>query len=126
MNTTPDPDDRDLHAELAEVEVIDEYLAPAADAIAALTLRLAELLIERDLISSRQDHVLDWLVDLATGELVNGIVADLREGRRLYVLEGWDTIIAYRMRDDGDWEKATLDANGQPIKWRAVAISKPS
>lgn len=61
-----------------------------------------------------------WQADLETSELVDGIEVDHRDGLRLYSVDGVDTIVATRLRDDGRYEHAVLDEYGMPIEWRTA------
>ncbi len=95
-----------------EALALDQYLDPAAEAIASAIIRLAEMLAELDLISEESPGMPRWRADLGTGEMVDGIEADHRDGRRLYTLDGVDTIVASRLRDDGRFEHAVLNEHG--------------
>lgn len=104
---------------------LDEYLEPVADATAASIVALALRLAELDLISEEAPGTPRWQIDLGTGERVDAIEVDHPDGSRLYTLDGVDTVMATRMRDDGRYEHAVLDEHGVPMQWRTSILPAP-
>jgi hypothetical protein len=100
----------------AMLEVIDDAAIPAAEVIADDVVKLAKMLADVGLIGADTAWKPLWNDDLTAW----GIEADHPDGPRLYGLEGADTIVCTRMRDDGRYEHAVLDEHGQPIEWRTA------
>ena len=99
---------------------LDAQLVSAADSIAGSIVGLAAELARLDLIDEDDPGAVRMRVDLGAGVFVNAIEVDHPDGTRLYTLDGVDTIMASRLRDDGRLEHAVLDENGQPLEWRSV------
>jgi hypothetical protein len=79
-------------------------------------------LAELDLISRENPG---RLVEPPPGRAASGwlwcVEADHPDGGPwLYARDGVDTIVVTRVRPDGRYEHAVLDANGVPIEWRTV------
>jgi hypothetical protein len=104
-------------------EQLDEYLAPAADAISDEFLHLAKQLAELGLIDEEDDPGrYRYRADLGIDDQVVGWEVDHPEPRLYAFHPGTDTIIATRMPDDGRYEHAVLDEHGLPIERRAAFL----
>jgi hypothetical protein len=96
----------------------DERLAAA---ISAEVDRLADQLVELDLIGEDNQGT----PRLAPEEVLRAnpwawAIEVEHPEPRLYARDGVDTIVATRMRQDGQYEHSVLDEYGMPTEWRVT------
>jgi hypothetical protein len=107
--------------EQPEHHPLDPVLAPHAEAIADAIIVLQEALRELDLIDE-QGGKAHWHLG-EDGQITVAIEIPHPDGGPWLTSFdglGTDTIVATRMKDDGEREHSTLDEFGLPIEWRTA------